>query len=187
MWDAVKFTQAGQVARLFDLSDEARALLDDRDTPEGFFNLLKDAGAQDDAMAFLSFALPRRQAIAWGRDCVNKTGRSVTLTLADTAATSAVAAWLDDPSEERRWTAHAAAMDAGLTTAEAMLAFSVYVSGGSLAPPNCPQPVQPAPDLAGRIVFGAVLIAAVRVVPQLIADTKAGFLDRGVAYARGTA
>jgi hypothetical protein len=186
LWDAVQWSLASQIADLFKLSETGGALLTDTASPESFFAELRKAGALDDALAFMGLALPRRMAIAWGRECVLKTGREVRLRPADTVALSAVAAWLEDPSDERRWVAYEAANNAELESPEALLALAVFLSGGSISPPGTPQPVPAAPELTGKLVGGAVTLAAVRVQPQLIADTKAAFLDRGERYAIGS-
>lgn len=185
MWTIVKWTLAGQITPFFKLSDAAAPLLDGEEPPEQFFGTLRAAGADDDAMQFLCYALPRRVAIAWGRDCVGRTANAVRLSPADMAAYSAVGAWLDDPSDERRWVASDAAKAAEYRSAEALLATAVYTSGGSLAAPHCPQPCPPPPELAGQMVAGALAIAATRVDAPLIAQTKSLFLDRGTMFAGG--
>jgi hypothetical protein len=186
MWDAVKWTRAGQIARLFKLSEPAAELLVDEDPPEAYFARLRGADALDDAMAFLAFALPRRLAIAWCRDCVGSTAGAMQLSPEDAAAFSAANAWLEDPSDERRWTAHEAARAAEFRSAEAVLALAVYASGGSMAPPGSAEPpALPPPDLAARLVSGAVIMAACRVPFERMRGTKAAFLDNGAIYAAG--
>ncbi|MFO1235957.1 MAG: hypothetical protein U1F24_02820 [Alphaproteobacteria bacterium] len=185
MWDAVQWSLAGQVADFVKLSERGAAALIEDEAPEVFFDRLRAEGAQDDALAFLAAALPRRAAIAWGRDCVGRTARSARLRPADMAAYSAVGAWLEDPSDDRRRVAFEAAGNAEYATPEALLALAVFLSGGSIAAAECPQPAPVAPDICGRIVGAAVTLAAVRVPPALIADTKSAFLDRGRAFATG--
>ncbi|BCW90484.1 hypothetical protein sos41_36540 [Alphaproteobacteria bacterium SO-S41] len=187
LWDAVSWSFADQIASLFELSEPSAALLAGDTTPEAFFATLRKTGALNDAVSFLALALPRRAAIAWGRDCIAHTVRQAKLSREDIVASAAVSAWLDDPSDERRWTAHDAAGAAGFASPEALLAMAVFVSGGSISPPGTPTPVPAAPELTGRLAGGAVLLAAVRVPPQLIADAKSAFLDRGVEYATGAA
>ena len=186
-WDAVTWSLAEQVAELVALSEKGQALLTAGLGPSEFFDKLRAAGALDDAAGFLAVALPRRLAISWARDCVAHTAREAKLKQPALLALSAVGAWLDDPSEERRWTAHDAANNAGMDGPEALLAMAVFLSGGSISPPGTPQPVPAPPELTGKLAGGAVLLAAVRVQPQLIADTKLAFLDRGVKYAIGDA
>lgn len=187
MWNVVKWTLAGQITPFFKLSEKAAPLLDGDETPEQFFSALRQAGAQDDALQFLCYALPRRIAIAWGRDCVGRTADAVRLNPADMAAYSAVGAWLREPSDDQRYVAYDAALAAGFTSAEALLATAVYTSGGSLAAPHCPQPCPPPPEMAGQMVAGALAIASTRVEAGLIERTKATFLDRGSMFASGQA
>ncbi len=185
MWTVVKWTLAGQITPFFKLSEDAAPLLDGDEPPKHFFDTLRDAGALDDAMQFLCYALPRRIAIAWGRDCVGRTASAVKLRPVDIAAYSAAGAWLDDPSDERRWVAYDAAQAAEFGSAEALLATAVYTSGGSLALPHSPQPCPPPPEMAGMMVAGALAIAATRVEAGDIAATKAMFLDHGDLFAAG--
>lgn len=185
LWDAVTWSLADQVAALFDLGEQGAGLLTGDLLPEEFYAKLRAAGALDDAVNFLAVALPRRAAIAWGRDCVAHTAREARLKQPAILALSSVAAWLDDPSDERRWVAFQAAGNADNSGPEALLAMAVFLSGGSIAQPGTPQPVPAPPELTGKLAGGAVLLSAVRSPPQLIADTKAQFLDRGVKYATG--
>ena len=187
MWDAVSWSFADQVANLFKLSEPRAGMLTADMPPEKFFAMLRQKGAMDDALSFLALALPRRAAIAWGRDCLAHTARQARLGRDDMHAATAVAAWLDDPNDDRRWTARGAADNIETPSAEGMLAMAVFVSGGSISQPGSPVPVPAPPELTGRLVAGAVQIAAVRVPPQLIADTKGAFLDRGAEYATGAA
>jgi hypothetical protein len=187
MWNVVKWTLAGQITPFFKLSDAGAPLLDGEEPPEQFFSTLRDAGAYDDALQFLSYALPRRVAIAWGRDCVGRTASAVRLTPQDIAAYSAVGAWLSEPSDEQRYVAFDAAKAAVFGSAEALLATAVYTSGGSLAAPHCPQPCPPPPEMAGQMVAGALAMAATRVEASKISPTKAEFLDRGSLFAAGQA
>ena len=185
MWNVVKWTLAGQITPFFKLSEAAAPLLDGEEPPEQFFSALRNAGALDDAMQFLCYALPRRVAIAWGRVCVGRTGGAVQLSPADMAAYSSVGAWLGDPTDERRYVAFDAAKAAEMRSAEALLAVAVYASGGSLAAPHSPQPCPPPPEMAGQMVAGALAMAATRVEASRIAATKSAFLDRGALFASG--
>jgi hypothetical protein len=123
MWNAVRWTEAGQVAQLFEMSGKADALLVAEEPPERFFAALTAAKLYDDALMFVALALPRRPAIAWGRACVGRTAEFAPLRPRDTAAFSAAAAWLEDSNDERRFTAFEAARQAEFRSAEAMLAL----------------------------------------------------------------
>lgn len=184
MWDAVRWTLAGQVAALFPLGDDAQKALVEDDPPEDFFQTLRQMGAYNDAISFLAFALPRRQAIAWAHRCIGATARRARLMPADTAAYSAAGAWLADGADELRWTAHDAANRAELRTPEALLAYAVFVSGGSLTSADCPQQVPAPPDLVGKLVSAALLMAATRAAGPLVDQAKSDFIDVGETFAR---
>ena len=186
MWDGINWTLASQITSFFELSAAGSAAGGRDDAPKDFFAALREAGALDDALSFLAFALPRRGAIAWGYRCVGASARHASLLPADMGAYSAVGAWLDDASEERRSVAESAAKQAGYRTPEAMLALSVFVSGGSLAAPASPQQVPAPPELAGQMVNAALVMASTRVGPKFIGKIKSDFLDFGVQYAEGS-
>lgn len=186
MWSAVRWTEAGQVAQLFELSAKAAPLLVAEEPPEQFFATLKDAKLYEEALMFVALALPRRLAIAWGRNCVGRMAQYTRLAPRDTAAFSAVGAWLQDASDERRFNAFEAARQAEFRSAEAMLAFAVYASGGNMSPSETDPPAHPSPDMAGRLVHGAISLALMRVPFEQSDEVKLGFLDAGSGYASGT-
>ena len=185
MWDAVKWTLATQVTDQMKLKGGAAALLLGDERPDEYFGQLRAKGLDDTALEFLALSLPRRSAIAWGRDCVAQTARGTRLGSLEVTTFSTVNAWLENPSDELRWTAYEAAIEGEYGTPEALLAYAVFASGGSMAAPDCPQQVQPPPDLTGRMVSGALMFAAGRAPRGQVTAAKAGFLDAGADYASG--
>lgn len=186
MWDAINWTMAGQVTALFDLGKESARLLDEEESPAAFFDKLCAGEHLNDAISFLAFALPRRSAIDWGHACVGASQRFAEMLPPDMAAYSAAGAWLDDASEERRWVAHDVGRQADTDKPEALLAMAVFVSGGSITPANSPQQVPSPPDLVGRLIGGAVTLAAMRLPPDGAKKAKADFLRFGAHFAEGT-
>jgi hypothetical protein len=185
MWDAVKWTLAIQVVDQMKLEEAAAALLTGDERPDEFFGRLRANGLDDVALEFLALSLPRRLAIAWGRDCLAQTARGARRGSLEVTTISTVNAWMENPSDELRWTAYDAAIEGEYGTPEALLAYAVFASGGSMAAPDCPQQVQPPPDLTGRMVSGALALAAVRAPRGQAGVAKASFLDAGARYASG--
>jgi hypothetical protein len=100
---------------------------------------------------------------------------------ADADALKAALLWVQDPTEPRRRAAFEAAKLADDGSAERLAAMAAFLSGGSLAPDNCP-PVPAPKDVAGRVAAGAVLVAAGRSADRKAAINKA--LDAGDAIAK---
>src|SRR5690606_23500096 len=69
--------------------------------------------------------------------------------------------WVGEPTDDRRRTCQQAAEAAGGSSAEALLGYAVFFSGGSISLPEL-DPVQPHPALAGRMATSAVIVAAHR-------------------------
>jgi hypothetical protein len=158
-WARVKWTEAGQIAELLDgqLDPGAQAGA----TPKAFFDTLKAQGRLHDAVLFLGQALPRYETVAWAVRAVRDLRQGRPGKPADANALNAALLWVDDPGNEQlRQAAYAAAELASQDSAERMAALSVYFSGGSIAPPDCP-PVPAPRQLAGRLAAGAVALAAI--------------------------
>jgi len=158
-WARVKWTEAGQIARLLDwrddLGDDAMA------DPATFFGRLRAAGRRSDAAFFVGQALPRHETVAWAAGVVRDLGEGRTTAPRDAEALKVTLLWTRDPSEPRRRAAWEAAQSATDRGAERLAALAAFFSGGSLAPETCP-PVPAGPRTSGRLAAGAVLVAAHR-------------------------
>lgn len=152
-------------------------------TPEQFLRALVATGRYNDAIAFMACALPKRDAVWWACVCARETDRRPTQ--ADAAALEAAVRWVKEPSDEHRRAALAVAEATEYGTPCGLAAFSAFVSGGSLAPPDL-APVPPAEHLTARAVSGAVTLAAVQSEPEKAEEKYRRFLERGldVAYRR---
>jgi hypothetical protein len=158
-WIRVKWTEAGQVARLLEWKDELG--VDATVAPEVYFSRLRAAGRRSDAAFFVGQALPRHETVGWAGRCVRDLGEGLPLGDLEREALKATLLWTQDPSEARRRTAWTAAQAAPDRSAERLAALAVFFSGGSLAPDDCP-PVPTDPKASGRFAAGAVLAAAHR-------------------------
>lgn len=175
-WTRVNWTQARQVARLVD--PERDDLPAESVTPEAHFAVLCQRGDLEAATSFLGHALPRFEAIEWASRALAPFQPMP----AAEPARKAIEIWIEDPSDNRR----RAAFDAGLTapdgTPERLLSAALFLSGGSMTPPDLPV-VNPLPELSGRLAAAAIVTAAHR-TPDAAAVLRRALQD-GEKIARG--
>ena len=149
-WRSVKWSEPGQVLKLVGADPgDSKGL-----SVEGYYRMLVDAKRYAEAVDYMAQALPRYDAVVWAARTLND--------LADPdkprpPALKAVLLWVQDPTDARRRAAFEAASGADVGDAEKLAAFSVYFSGGSIAPDGQP-PVTPAREISGRFAAGAVKI-----------------------------
>lgn len=171
-WSQVKWTQARQVAEQMDLDE---SLLDDPDAdPESGYRKLLERDEMSMAVGFLGHALPRLEAVAWAAHLLHEWSRSVEPSLVEQQALDSVQRWVEEPTEEYRRAAFAAGEKAGPRSPERLLAQAAFMSGGSISEPDLPA-VQPPQHVCGRLVSGAVLLAAYRTAdPKLALSAACG-------------
>lgn len=179
----VTATRAGDICRLFDLSEEAQALFDETLDPEEFLARLIEHRQYADATRFLAHALPKREGVWWA--CLAaRGGLGEHANPAQSASLQAAEQWVFKPLEENRRPTMAAAEAAGLDNPASWAAVAAFWSSGSLAPSD--QPVVPPPDdLCAKAVAGAVMLAAVIHEPKKAANKYQMFLRQGIDIASG--
>jgi hypothetical protein len=175
----VEAKTAAEICGALELSQPARQLLDPQVSPAEFLARLSETGMAQDAVGFLSHALPKREAVWWACQCIREAG--LDSSDAAKAALLAAAHWVADPSEDRRRAAHASAQQAEATP-ESFAALGAFFSGGSIAPPDAPE-VKPASDLTPRMITGAVLLAAVSKEPEKAPQKYQRFVEIGIQTA----
>jgi hypothetical protein len=175
----VEAKTAAEICGALKLSQPAGKLLDPRVSPAEFLARLNETGMTQDAVGFLAYALPKREAVWWACQCVREAGPDS----GDPAKAALLAAahWVADPSEQHRRAAHLAAEQAE-STPESFVAFGAFFSGGSMAPPGAPE-VPPAKDLTACMTMNAVLIAAVAKEPQKAPQRYQRFVEIGIQTA----
>src|SRR5437868_1497514 len=131
---------AAEVAAGVPLSAPAAALVAPGQTARQFFDALVAVPLADDAIRFLAAALPKREAVWWGIQCVRDTAG----TPAARKAVAAAEAWVKDPTEANRRAAEAAANAARHDTPHGTRAAAAFYAAGSLAPPHLPPAPPPA-------------------------------------------
>ena len=91
----VEAETAAEILERYDASEAATALLIDGMTPHQFFDALRQNELLEDAITFLAYGLPRREALLWGLRCVREiTPEEPAKEIA--AALAATDAWVTD-------------------------------------------------------------------------------------------
>jgi len=179
----VSAKHAREVCAQFELTEEARPLLNDRISPDAFLDLLLEHERLPDAIRLLAFALPKREAVWWAcqcvRDCLPTDAPPKLL-----EAVKAAEAWVYKPSEETRWAAKEPGERAGFDKAPAWAAMGAFWSGGSLVPAHLPA-MAPGPTFTGMAVSGAILLGAAQREPEKIMERYRQFIGYGVDIANG--
>ena len=174
---------AAEICARFELGEQAKKLPQTGLAPSAFLEKLVSERHFPDAIRFLAFALPKREAIWWAARCARAVA-GTSLPAEQQAALQVAERWCLAPSEELRRAAMVASEKAQLKSPAGCAALAVFFSGGSLAPPDVPA-VPPAEDLTARTVVGAVLMAAVVSEPEKAEQKYQRFVDQGVALASG--
>src|SRR5262249_23324557 len=133
-----------------------------------------------DAIRFLAFALPRREAVWWGSLCI-RLAAGEALSLEAQTALRPVVRWVLEPGEVHRHEAEAVASN---ETPHGYLARAVAWTGGSLTQAPLPA-VPPSPQLSPRAIGGAVMMSAVAAPPAKIQERMRHFLVLGVHVSHG--
>jgi hypothetical protein len=174
---------ATEVCKHFQLDEEGKKLLRESMTPRQFLDALIEKQHYLDAIRFLAYALPKREAIWWACVCARSVaGGNPPPKIA--AALQAAEKWVADPSEENRRSAQPASEGAELGTAAGCAAMAVFWSGGSLAPPGLPV-VPPDETLTAHGAACSVMLAAVATEPGKAPEKHKKFVLLGIDVANG--
>ena len=179
-WTRVKWSRAGQLAPMLDGLVELDGLSESSPV-QAFATLRQTDRAQ--ATRFVAQCLPRMDAVQWVAACLEQSGQPERPPLAD--ARTLVLRWARDPSDKVRRLCFEAGQRAGFGSAEGAACLAIFLSGGSMAPAEQEQPVNPAQGTFGQAVAGAVLMAALRQGPQHFETRLTALLDLADATAAG--
>ena len=174
---------AAEVCRAFQLGDEAKKLLREGQSPRAFLDELIAKKHYPDAIRFLAFALPKREAVWWACLCARQ-GYGGGMDPKIQASLTASEKWVADPNDANRRAAYAAAQAAEFGNPAGATGLGVYFSGGSVAPEKLPE-VKPPEDATAKSVGGAVLLAAVLKEPEKLVAKYQKFLALGIDVGNG--
>lgn len=156
-WANIRWTQARQIVALIDPA--AATAVPAAMAPADYLAKLRTEKREQEAVTYLALALPRFDGIAWAVGVLG--GDPPAAGSPEAAAMAAVRAWIGRPDDDRRRAAWKAGEAAADWSPERLLTHAVFLSGGSIAPPDLPA-VHPAADLSGRMVAAAIATAANR-------------------------
>jgi hypothetical protein len=179
MSDRLRFATARQV---FDAFPTATADIEAEPTDEApldFARKLLAPGRRFEAIVFIAYLLPRREAVWWGCQCV----RAIAGNNAD-GALLAAEAWVRDPDEPTR----RAALDLGWArdarVATTWLALAAGQSGGSIAREDA-HPVAAPPQATALDVKAAVILAIAQSPPNGQSAWLSACVEAGIRFADG--
>ena len=172
---------AKEISERAQLDEDARVLATENIPVRSYIELLAHRERLRDSISALAQAFPPVAAIAWGLASIRRVGAVLAKPQAE-ATLQSVERWLADPDEERRRGALQAAEQAGVGTPAGCLAFAVFLSGGSLAPPEAPVAPEAPPHVCGRMVSGAMSLA-IALDPRNASELRRGFLAQGLQMA----
>ena len=155
---------AKEISEVSGPSDGARALVQEDSTSSGYLESLEKQELFQDAIRFLAHKLPTDAGVKWASACVRelqapdrKEQKDEPLEAADR--------WIKAPGDDTRWAAKNAADQAKVTGLGNLVAMAVFLSGGSIAPPEAPETAPP-PYSAQKMIAGSILVAVVSHEPQ---------------------
>jgi Family of unknown function (DUF6931) len=189
MSSRVRFDSARNVFEAFADLKYAAAQPGDDSAPLDHARALLTSPRPSDAIVFIAYLLPRREAVWWALQCV----RALVGASAEDEALRAADTWVRAPDETNRRAALAAASGGDPSAPTTWLAFAAGRSGGSLSAPD--QPPMPAPPSACAMAANAAVMMAacagdpLGVVPRIRACAEAGirFAEGGDAKVRAPA
>jgi hypothetical protein len=162
------------------LDPEALRLLRPEQSPREFLEALVRDEKYRDAIKFLAFALPPREAIWWA--CLGTLSlQAGHLHKEDPVALTAVVRWVLEPTEEHRQEAEARV---NMDTAAGLVARAVAWTGGSVRPPSLPA-LPPGPDFPHRGAYLALVKAVTTGPADKIEEHFRQAVALGMHVARG--
>jgi hypothetical protein len=148
-----------------------------------FLQKLIAAGKLSEAVLFLAYALPKREAVWWACLCARAAGRAGASPPIE-AALEAAEAWVYKPTDDNRRTCMTSAQATKFDAPGVWAAVAAFWSGGSMGPRDH-APIVPAPHLTGVAVVGAVTLAAVQTDPQLADQKRRRYIEMAIDIANG--
>ncbi len=169
------------VCARIEMTEEAVALVGPQQDERAFLRALLDRELYPDAVRYMAFVLPTREAIWWAWSCARRTLPPEPAPVV-VEALSVTERWIAQPSEAARRPLLALAEAAGPATPAGAAALAVYFSGGSITPPDVP-PVPPPAGAAARAIAGSVTLAAVSPPPEKAPERFRQFVEQAMEVA----
>ena len=132
------------------------------------------------AILFLAYLLPRREAVWWARQCVG----AILGPRSEDDALRAADAWVRAPEEERRLAALAIGTAGEQAQPTTWLALAVGRSGGSVSAPD-QKPIVLSPSACAQAVNAAIVLAICGQDPKAIRGWVEACVEAGIRFAEG--
>jgi len=179
MSDRLRFATARQVFEAFPTAAADIEVQPGEEAALDFARKLLAPGRRFEAVVYIAYLLPRREAVWWGCQCV----RAISGNKTDDALLSAEA-WVREPEETTR----RAALNIGWTRdariATTWLALAAGQSGGSIAPEGA-HPVAPPAQATALDVKAAVILAIAQSPSHSQSVWTSACVEAGIRFAAG--
>jgi hypothetical protein len=168
-----------EISEISNLSEGARALVQEDSTPPAYLDSLEKQELYQDAIRFLAHKLPTDAGVKWASACVRELRAPDPKEQKDEPL-DASDQWIKAPGDPTRWAAKEASDEAKTAGPSKLVAMAVFLSGGSVSPPGGPE-TPPPPYSAQKMIAGSVLVAVVCHEPQKAAERYKRALQMGKA------
>ena len=156
-WIRSTWTNAGQIAAVIDPDDAQEDAAGA--TLHTWHARLVGEGELGTALEFMAHAMSRYDCVAWAARAAIATG---IIDRTDSLFVK-VLQWIDNPQDDLRRAAGAAAEAVSQDSPAKLLCMAVWFSGGSLTPEEL-SPVQPPADICARMAAASLLAGAYALV-----------------------
>lgn len=154
----IPYDNCKNIFTYFELSDEAKELVNETLAPADVIHILKQANLNIDLTTFIAHALPMRESIWWATLATGL--RHEDLSQAENKVISDSASWVKQPNESLRRIIEKSIEPLANESSAKWVGQAVFWSGqGSIAPIENPV-VMPADFLHAKAVAGAINTAA---------------------------
>ena len=180
MSSRIRFATARNIFEAFpDLRHVAPPPVDES-APLDYARHLLVSARPADAIVFLAYLLPRREAVWWARQCVG----AILGPRADDAAFRVAEAWVRAPEEENRRAALEIGTAGDQRVATTWLALAAAWSGGSMCAPD-KKPMAAPITACAKAANAAIVLAICAGDPLAIGPWIAACAEAGIRFAEG--
>ncbi|MGO9258639.1 MAG: DUF6931 family protein [Bryobacteraceae bacterium] len=168
-----------EISEISNLSAGALALVKEDSTPSAYLDSLEKQQLFQDAVRFLAHKLAIDAGVKWACACVREL-RAPDRKEPKDEPLEASEQWIKAPTDSTRRAARDAADKAKTRGPSYLVAMAVFMSGGSLSPPEAPE-TPPPPHTAQKMIAGSIVTAVVSHMPEKAAERYQRALAMGRA------
>lgn len=179
----IKQTKAAEITSLFEPDLPGQELLTEDIGPADYIQALMANEDFPDAVRFIAYALPKREATWWACLCA-RSNLNEQSKAEEIKAIELAEAWVYKPCSENCKPTYPAAEATAFKTAAGWAALAAFWSGDNMSPVEG-SVVPPAPELTAKAVVGAVMLAAVQEGASQVKNKYQLFLRQGIDIACG--